>query len=90
MGKISMSSLALFVTVMVLALPAISKNQEMVCIQNSASSDSASQCVYRGKAGEKGQKGDKGRVNEDSVGKLSGKQRHFECFYAVYSACKTG
>ena len=75
-----MSSFALFVTVIVLALPAICRNQEMVCIQNSASSDSASQCVYRGKAGDKGQKGDEGRVNEDSIGKLGSKQRHFECF----------
>ena len=78
-----MSSLALLATVMMLALPAISKNQEMVCIQNSASLDSASQCVYRGKAGDKGQKGDEGRVNEDSVGKLRSKRKHFECFFAV-------
>ena len=68
-----MSSLALFVAVMVLTLPAISTNQEMVCIKNSASSDSAIQCVYREKAGEKGQKGDPGAVIEDSGGVLRGK-----------------
>ena len=50
-------------------LPAISINQEMVCIKNSASSDSASQCVYRGK----GQKGDTGGVNDDLIKQLRGK-----------------
>ena len=69
-----MPSFALFVTAMVLVLPAICINQEMVCIKNSASSDSTSQCVYRGKVGEKGEKGDAGEVNKE----ITGKPKHFE------------
>ena len=68
-----MLSFALFVIVIALTFPAICRNQELVCIKNSESSDSASDCVYRGNAGEKGQKGDTGEVNDDLVKQLRGK-----------------
>ena len=64
-----MSSFASLVIAMTLVFPLIS-NSQMVCIKNTGSLETASQCTYQvksGKKGEKGQKGEAGIFGNDNV-----------------------